>query len=195
MATHAIVKTIDGLHSKLYWTPAGAVIGSSNASSNGLGFEGRLAAGNFELNVLIRDSAFLGAAARWFDELWQNERIAHAITPKMILAARDVYSQRQTNARRFMEDNPRYVDSVEQSLPVGTAAERQQALLMALDSGPRTIEDLAAYLGISPKKVRNAIDAIRGKNGRYHIVSLGQNKFGLKQHAATQALTSGRLGP
>jgi hypothetical protein len=32
----AEIKMVDGMHARIYWTRAGAIIGSANASANGL---------------------------------------------------------------------------------------------------------------------------------------------------------------
>lgn len=61
------LKSHASLHAKVYWTTKGAVLGSSNASANGLALEGDAASGWAEANVLITDSATMTALHDWFD--------------------------------------------------------------------------------------------------------------------------------
>lgn len=56
------------LHAKVYWTPNGAVLGSSNASANGLALEGDAACGWAEANVRLSDSSVLQEIADWFEK-------------------------------------------------------------------------------------------------------------------------------
>ena len=49
----------DDLHAKVYLFPGGAVIGSSNASANGLSLQGAECAGWNEANVFTADPGFL----------------------------------------------------------------------------------------------------------------------------------------
>jgi hypothetical protein len=60
------VKTQDRLHAKVWLTDKAAIIGSSNASANGLGFEGPEAGALTEANVLIRDREALEALLAWY---------------------------------------------------------------------------------------------------------------------------------
>lgn len=55
------------LHAKVYWTPKGAVVGSSNASTNGLAVEGGPLDGWAEANVLIEEPEVLKKIEEWFD--------------------------------------------------------------------------------------------------------------------------------
>jgi HKD family nuclease len=69
------------LHAKVYWTAQGAIVGSSNASANGLGFEGRELEGWLEANALVTDTETLVGIKSWFDDLWNR---AVVITPTQI---------------------------------------------------------------------------------------------------------------
>lgn len=62
------------LHSKVYWTDKGAIVGSSNASANGLSYEDKELTGWIEANVLIEEyeSELLDNIEIWFDELWEE---------------------------------------------------------------------------------------------------------------------------
>lgn len=64
------IKAHPALHAKVYWTPDGAVLGSSNASANGLALEGDFAGAWAEANVRLDDPEILGNIASWFDALF-----------------------------------------------------------------------------------------------------------------------------
>ena len=64
------LKSHPSLHAKVYWTPRAAVIGSSNASANGLALEGDAAGGWREANVWLDGAAMLDDIATWFDTLF-----------------------------------------------------------------------------------------------------------------------------
>lgn len=64
------LKSHPSLHAKVYWTPAAAVLGSSNASANGLALEDDAAGGWREANVRLDDGQVLGDIATWFDTLF-----------------------------------------------------------------------------------------------------------------------------
>lgn len=70
------IKTCDRLHAKAWITDHGAVIGSSNASANGLGDEGVETIGLIEANIYATDSALLQSLNQWFDTtVWQRARL------------------------------------------------------------------------------------------------------------------------
>jgi hypothetical protein len=62
------VKTCDRLHAKVWLTDEAAVIGSSNASANGLGYDGDEVAGLVEANILVDVGPTLAEITRWFDD-------------------------------------------------------------------------------------------------------------------------------
>lgn len=64
------IKTIDGLHSKIYCNADQVLIGSSNASSNGLASNTKQFSGNVEANALVTERPFVDAVHKWFDEHW-----------------------------------------------------------------------------------------------------------------------------
>lgn len=57
------------LHAKVWWTAGRAVLGSSNASANGLAIEGEAAGGWHEANVALDDPAILADIDSWFTRL------------------------------------------------------------------------------------------------------------------------------
>jgi len=62
------VLTNDRLHAKLWLTDQGAVIGSSNASTNGFGKVGQQASGLIEVNVFTTDASARAELLRMFEE-------------------------------------------------------------------------------------------------------------------------------
>ena len=68
----AEIKTRDKLHAKTYCISDRVIIGSSNASTNGLGIEGSEARSNIELNAAIRDADFVAAVRSWFEDEWHK---------------------------------------------------------------------------------------------------------------------------
>jgi len=85
------LKSHPSLHAKVYWTPAGAVLGSSNASANGLALEGDAASGWCEANVRLNDPAILSDIATWFDTLFAQ---GHAILEEDIKRAEQIWKAR-----------------------------------------------------------------------------------------------------
>lgn len=78
----------DGLHAKVFISSAGAVIGSANASRNGIG-RSNLAPGNLEAGVFF-DAASAGwdGAKKFFKELWDEPD--NALGPDQLARAPDI---------------------------------------------------------------------------------------------------------
>ena len=73
------VRQLDKLHAKLYWTKHGVIIGSSNASANGLRMQGKEARSLHEANVFSSNRDFITESEKRFDDLWnQSELITKA---------------------------------------------------------------------------------------------------------------------
>ena len=68
------VKTHRQLHAKIYWSPEGAVIGSSNASGNGLVMDPVAAKGWREANIFFDDKDLLRSVGLHFNGLWKQAR-------------------------------------------------------------------------------------------------------------------------
>lgn len=84
----ATTKSHAKLHAKVYWTPDAVVIGSSNASTNGLWGEGPAATGWREGNLLVRDAVLLKEIGEWFDVVW-NE--GYGLTKPIIEQSRSLW--------------------------------------------------------------------------------------------------------
>lgn len=69
-----LVKTRNGMHAKVWICGTHVIVGSANASTNGLGFDGdNSVAVNQEAAVHLRDSKFAYSVNSWFDRLWDDE--------------------------------------------------------------------------------------------------------------------------
>jgi PLD-like domain len=67
------VRQCDTLHGKVYLFDDVLIVGSSNASGNGLALQGAELSGWHEANVLIEDAGIYRAASEWFDRLKPRE--------------------------------------------------------------------------------------------------------------------------
>jgi hypothetical protein len=70
----AKVRQNDRLHAKVVWTSHGAVVGSANASSNGLVAEESSAIGLDEAGIFVDDERTLAEIQHWFDAQYKAAR-------------------------------------------------------------------------------------------------------------------------
>ena len=87
------VRQCDTLHGKVYLFDEHVIIGSSNASANGLALQGNELARWSEANILTTDRSIYEAAERWIDGLDVRD-----ITPSDLDAAKDAFSRRRAVA-------------------------------------------------------------------------------------------------
>lgn len=83
----------DDLHGKVYLFDEHVIIGSSNASANGLALQGNEVAGWREANILTTERSVYEAAERWFQKL-----AARAITGPDVIAAQAEFDKRRAAA-------------------------------------------------------------------------------------------------
>lgn len=114
------VRQADDLHAKVYLFDEAVVIGSSNASSNGLSFQEGDGLGWREANVLVEDPALVESTAAWLGALGSRE-----ITETDLQAAMDAWSRARRRAR------PR---------------SSQKTILQVLKSQPAYFTDRGAWL-------------------------------------------------
>lgn len=88
------VRSNPRLHSKVYLTNNCAIVGSSNASSNGLAVEGEELCGWIEANVLLTQKAQLSEIEGWFDELFKSST---DITDPMLTQSETIWESRRRN--------------------------------------------------------------------------------------------------
>ncbi|MBY5705795.1 hypothetical protein HFO38_24275 [Rhizobium leguminosarum] len=86
------VRSDSRLHGKVYLTDTQLVLGSSNASSNGLVVEGPAIAGWAEANISTTHGVLLGQLRAWCDERFVA---ADEVTPEKIALARVVWKARR----------------------------------------------------------------------------------------------------
>jgi hypothetical protein len=92
------IKTCDGLHAKVWIADNAVLIGPSNASSNGLGFENEETKGLVEANLFVEDTSMLSTMSNWFEKtVWNNSL---KITPQDLKRAHVVWKRRR-NRRPF----------------------------------------------------------------------------------------------
>lgn len=89
------IRTLDDLHAKVMLGDSGAVVGSANFSSNGLGLEGDECSGWREAGLFTDDAAQLAVAQAWFDGIWEAAR---QISEAALLQAESDWKKRR-NAR------------------------------------------------------------------------------------------------
>lgn len=91
----ANIKTQKELHAKVYSTKKGAIIGSSNASTNGLAIPASDARWWREANVVVNNKRILARIAKWFEKEWSD---AKTITDSDIQRARVQWGKRSSMA-------------------------------------------------------------------------------------------------
>lgn len=68
----ANIRSLPRLHAKAYIGENEMIVGSANASANGLGIEGQAANHWIELGILTDDTVAIQDAKRWFAERWSE---------------------------------------------------------------------------------------------------------------------------
>lgn len=86
------VRTNPRLHAKVYWTPEGVVIGSSNASADGLAVEGNELSSWAEANDHTNDHSILEQSSDWFDKQFD---LSKPILNADFLQAEELWNTRQ----------------------------------------------------------------------------------------------------
>jgi hypothetical protein len=136
------VKTHAKLHAKIYATSGACIVGSSNASTNGLADEGRQIQGWVEANVLSDDTDLLHEALALFEGLW-TAAAAKRITPKMLREAKERWKRQ----------------------PQGLASRLPRTLLAACRATPEVFKDVfvITYDQSASPKADAIADAFRKK--------------------------------
>lgn len=88
------VRCFGGLHAKVYLTDKYAVVGSANASANGLGGEGQI--GTVEAAIQTDDVSAVTDAAAWFEQIWNNSL---EITEKRLRDAEEAWNRQKPQAQ------------------------------------------------------------------------------------------------
>ena len=120
------------LHSKVYWTDAGVVVGSANASANGLSLEGRDQDGWLEAAIYSNRKPEIDATRNYVRTIWKESK---NITP---LDMRNAHA-RWRSRRPFPtpSDDLTFVEALRQ----GRFSGRQNSVYIQVDYEPLTDRD------------------------------------------------------
>lgn len=91
------VKYLPRLHSKVFLADKAVLVGSANASTNGLGEQG---SANIEAATITNDAKVISAAKEWFNNKWDKEAIT--VTPSLLMQAKKV--KRPPLTETFLEE-------------------------------------------------------------------------------------------
>lgn len=105
------IRALEYLHAKVYLCDRAVIIGSANASTNGLGEENSMLASlRSEACVYMDGSALVADIVSWFNKLWER---ATTITADSIDDARRTWSERRRQSQRAVNAS---VDEQQQNL-------------------------------------------------------------------------------
>ncbi|MDD9811539.1 MAG: helicase-related protein [Gammaproteobacteria bacterium] len=90
------IKQVNFLHGKMYHIersayPDAAVIGSSNFTRRGLGFDD---SANLELNLSVDDASTCDSLKQWFDAIWSNKHLSRDAKDEVLAALRRIGENR-----------------------------------------------------------------------------------------------------
>lgn len=122
------LRTQHNLHAKVYFSNHQAIIGSSNASANGLSLEDAEVTGYIEASVTTNDEKIIASINSWFKELWKN---ASEIDDGLLEESRKKWKNRRNN--RPCRENPRMAT---------------QSLLASLRDHPEIFQDRNIYFAL-----------------------------------------------
>lgn len=212
MAPNVSVRSNPRLHAKLYWTAQRAVVGSSNASSNGLVVEGTGLSGWAEANMLIEDRPILLEMERWFDDVF---KASHEISDIELEQAETIWRMRRKLAApgiiltRDLLDacrktlNHQVWDHVKVAYLMDGMSERAEWSLAALRDEQPALSEMSAYedwtdylepgdLTIDFKIENNRSE---GFHGIWQILPSAPSTPNLSLAAPVQQITLDAFGP
>ncbi len=89
------VKTLSGLHAKVWICESQVIVGSANVSANGLGFDDRVSQeGNMEAAIEVDQMKFAEEVKSWFNEQWER---AEPVDASKIQTARERWKRRRNS--------------------------------------------------------------------------------------------------
>lgn len=133
-----LVRCVDRLHAKAFIGKSEVVIGSANASANGLGAEGSEATHWCELGLSSKAPGDVAAAQAWFKTLWDDSK---KITPKMLAEADAKWKKRQ------------------KLRPQAPASSTD--LLTAASENPKDFMNRGIYVTVSTEKLSSKAEKVR----------------------------------
>lgn len=86
----AHVRTHPRLHAKLYAAGRFVIIGSSNASRNGITNSGEVIRGSLEANIITDDPAIVASSRDLFEEIWNSEETSR-VSKAALTRAKEVW--------------------------------------------------------------------------------------------------------
>ncbi|WP_313573975.1 phospholipase D family protein [Brevundimonas sp.] len=149
MAVGVKVEQADDLHAKVYLFDDAVILGSSNASSNGLAFQPGDGVGWREANILVEDPDVLASVKAWRSSLEVRE-----ITEADLSAAEQAWRRRRsaaappagiTSLLAMLEDNPGYFDDRPAYLVLSMTGMTPEADRLLDQISALAADDLSAY--------------------------------------------------
>ena len=160
------VRTHSRLHAKIYATKQFSIVGSSNASTNGLTIEGQALKGWIEANILSDDPALVNTTTALFEKIWCDQETKR-ITAEALRKAQDAWKSR----------------------PKQNATLTARTLLAACRENPKLFSSVFVYAYDAPldpdaegslKQVRESRTSVAGKPGAVHGLGASDFKSGSK---------------
>lgn len=149
------VRCVDRLHAKAYIAEKELVLGSANASANGLGLEGTEATRWRELGLRTDDVNAVKEAKSWFDRQWRSAKL---IDKEMLQAAEKAWKNRQ------------------RTRPISTAQKREN-LLDAVRASPSEFRNRGIWVMVIiddlSKKAKTELRKIKKQIGYEPLVIEG----------------------
>lgn len=134
------VRMLDRLHAKAWIADSGVLIGSANASANGLGFEGEESDHWRELGMTSNDPKIITQSQAWFDKQWKQSR---PITPADLDAAKQLWARRRAARPELNEPKGHLLDAAAAS-PSDFADKRIYVVVVNEDLSEAGKEELDA---------------------------------------------------
>lgn len=107
------VKTLDGLHAKVWQNGNTSIVGSANASINGLGFEDRgHHIPNIEAAFITQDDKVSGEILQWFEKQWSAGK---RVSPEDLESAKEFWNYRRRNNSPERIQTPTFLEKARTS--------------------------------------------------------------------------------
>lgn len=148
-------RQIDNLHAKVFWTPDGAIVGSSNISSNGLPEEEDSSDGLIEAGVLVRNAEELDEIRDWFDTLWKQRGCL--ISSVDLAAAKAERELRKNRLSRKQSKKISLLDAMANEYLVGQLEANTQFLFYQDKLSPADKKRCKDYIKSNGKKIANLL--------------------------------------
>jgi hypothetical protein len=142
------VLTRDRLHAKVWLADRGAIVGSSNVSANGLGFEGDELKGSIEANVFIDDAEAAAAIDSWFE----NDVLDEA---REIKKADFKEARRRRKRHRITRPQPFTEGSLLEALRMTPSSFADRAFVVWVEEELPDLDPWADHILLSEQKARS----------------------------------------